>query len=60
MGQIQSGLRSAVRIAQGSHIKIHMTREIPVQVFFVLDLVDCTTSPVFLRIFMCVSMLILG
>lgn len=32
MGQIQSGLRSAVRIAQGSHIKIHMTREIPVQV----------------------------
>lgn len=32
LGQIQSGLRSAIRIVQGSHIKIHMNREVPVQV----------------------------
>ncbi|XP_055697747.1 diacylglycerol kinase theta isoform X7 [Phlebotomus papatasi] len=32
LGQIQSGLRSAIRIAQGGHIKIHMYSEIPVQV----------------------------
>jgi len=32
LGQIQSGLRSAIRIAQGSHIKINMKREVPVQV----------------------------
>ncbi|XP_023323725.1 diacylglycerol kinase theta [Eurytemora carolleeae] len=32
LGQIQSGLRSAIRIAQGSHLKIHMNREVPVQV----------------------------
>ncbi|GAB0100474.1 Diacylglycerol kinase [Sergentomyia squamirostris] len=32
LGQIQSGLRSAIRIAQGGHIKIHMFSEIPVQV----------------------------
>ena len=32
LGQIQSGLRSAVRIAQGGHIKIHLKSEIPVQV----------------------------
>ncbi|XP_040569190.1 diacylglycerol kinase theta isoform X2 [Lepeophtheirus salmonis] len=32
LGQIQSGLRSAIRIVQGSHIKIKMNSEIPVQV----------------------------
>ena len=32
LGQIQSGLRSAIRIVQGSHIKIHINSEIPVQV----------------------------
>ena len=32
LGKIQSGLRSAIRIVQGSHIKIHMTCEVPVQV----------------------------
>eukprot|EP00094_Tigriopus_californicus_P013915 TCALIF_13468-PA protein Name:"Similar to Dgkq Diacylglycerol kinase theta (Mus musculus)" AED:0.19 eAED:0.19 QI:0/0.93/0.75/1/0.93/0.87/16/63/974 len=32
MGQIQSGLRSAIRIIQGSHIKIKMNSELPVQV----------------------------
>ncbi|XP_045468940.1 diacylglycerol kinase theta isoform X5 [Harmonia axyridis] len=32
LGQIQSGLRSAMRIAQGGHIKIHLSSEIPVQV----------------------------
>ena len=32
LGKIQSGLRSAIRIVQGSHIKIHMNCEIPVQV----------------------------
>lgn len=32
LGQIQSGLRSAMRIAQGGHIKIHLNTEIPVQV----------------------------
>ncbi|XP_055297888.1 diacylglycerol kinase theta isoform X3 [Sitodiplosis mosellana] len=32
LGQIQSGLRSAMRIAQGGHIKIHSHSDIPVQV----------------------------
>ncbi|KAH9402749.1 hypothetical protein TYRP_015501 [Tyrophagus putrescentiae] len=32
MGQIQSGIRSAVRIAQGGHIKIKIQTEMPVQV----------------------------
>ena len=32
LGQIQSGLRSAIRIVQGSHIKIHMNCDVPVQV----------------------------
>jgi len=32
LGQIQSGLKSAIRIVQGSHIKIKTTTEIPVQV----------------------------
>ncbi|XP_039448499.1 diacylglycerol kinase theta isoform X2 [Culex pipiens pallens] len=32
LGQIQSGLRSAMRIAQGGHIKIHLHTDIPVQV----------------------------
>ncbi|XP_077284863.1 diacylglycerol kinase theta isoform X2 [Arctopsyche grandis] len=32
LGQIQSGLRSAMRIAQGGHIKIHLKSDIPVQV----------------------------
>ncbi|XP_050097601.1 diacylglycerol kinase theta isoform X1 [Anopheles aquasalis] len=32
LGQIQSGLRSAMRIAQGGHIKIHLHSDIPVQV----------------------------
>ncbi|CAH1127087.1 unnamed protein product [Ceutorhynchus assimilis] len=32
LGQIQSGLRSAMRIAQGKHIKIHLHADIPVQV----------------------------
>jgi len=32
LGQIQSGLRSAIRIVQGSHIKIHMSTDVPVQV----------------------------
>ncbi|XP_017770356.1 PREDICTED: diacylglycerol kinase theta isoform X2 [Nicrophorus vespilloides] len=32
LGQIQSGLRSAMRIAQGGHIKIHFHSDIPVQV----------------------------
>nr|CAD7568356.1 unnamed protein product [Timema californicum] len=32
LGQIQSGLRSAMRIAQGGHIKIHLNSDIPVQV----------------------------
>ena len=32
LGQIQSGLRAAIRIVQGSHIKIHMNSEVPVQV----------------------------
>ncbi|XP_070490042.1 diacylglycerol kinase theta isoform X5 [Chironomus tepperi] len=32
LGQIQSGLRSAMRIAQGGHIKIHLHSETPVQV----------------------------
>ncbi|KAJ8672787.1 hypothetical protein QAD02_004047 [Eretmocerus hayati] len=32
LGQIQSGLRNGVRIAQGGHIKIHMNSDIPVQV----------------------------
>ncbi|KAK0157190.1 hypothetical protein PV328_011767, partial [Microctonus aethiopoides] len=32
LGQIQSGLRTAVRIAQGGHIKIYLNADIPVQV----------------------------
>ncbi|XP_075976460.1 diacylglycerol kinase theta isoform X4 [Anticarsia gemmatalis] len=32
LGQIQSGLRGAMRIAQGGHIKINLKSEIPVQV----------------------------
>ncbi|BES91540.1 Diacylglycerol kinase [Nesidiocoris tenuis] len=32
LGQIQSGLRSATRIAQGGHIKIHISSDMPVQV----------------------------
>jgi diacylglycerol kinase (ATP) len=32
LGQIQSGLKSAIRIVQGSHIKIKTNTEIPVQV----------------------------
>ncbi|XP_073992573.1 diacylglycerol kinase theta isoform X4 [Rhodnius prolixus] len=32
LGQIQSGLRSAMRIAQGGHIKIHIHSDMPVQV----------------------------
>ncbi|GAB6028280.1 hypothetical protein CHUAL_002459 [Chamberlinius hualienensis] len=32
LGQIQSGLRSAMRIAQGGHIKIRLNSEMPVQV----------------------------
>ncbi|XP_060523914.1 diacylglycerol kinase theta [Cylas formicarius] len=32
LGQIQSGLRTAMRIAQGGHIKIHLSSDIPVQV----------------------------
>ncbi|XP_006562734.1 diacylglycerol kinase theta isoform X4 [Apis mellifera] len=32
LGQIQSGLRTAMRIAQGGHIKIHLYSDIPVQV----------------------------
>lgn len=30
-GQVQSGLRSGIRIAQGSYIRITMTKPIPVQ-----------------------------
>ncbi|XP_014599096.1 PREDICTED: diacylglycerol kinase theta isoform X4 [Polistes canadensis] len=32
LGQIQSGLRGAMRIAQGGHIKIRLNSDIPVQV----------------------------
>ncbi|XP_076356051.1 diacylglycerol kinase theta-like isoform X1 [Tachypleus tridentatus] len=32
MGQIQSGLRNAIRIAQGGHIRIRLNTEMPVQV----------------------------
>ncbi|XP_021950810.1 diacylglycerol kinase theta isoform X2 [Folsomia candida] len=32
LGQIQSGLRSAMRIAQGGHIKIRLNSDMPVQV----------------------------
>lgn len=32
LGQIQSGLRSATRIAQGGHIKIRLNTDLPVQV----------------------------
>jgi len=32
LGQIQSGLRSAIRIAQGGHIRIRMNTELPIQV----------------------------
>ncbi|XP_026882863.2 diacylglycerol kinase theta [Electrophorus electricus] len=32
MGQVQSGLRSGIRIAQGSYIRITLTKPIPVQV----------------------------
>ncbi|XP_063987789.1 diacylglycerol kinase theta isoform X4 [Diachasmimorpha longicaudata] len=31
LGQIQSGFRTAIRIAQGGHIKIHLNSDIPVQ-----------------------------
>ena len=36
LGQIQSGLRAAIRIVQGSHIKIHMNSDIPVQVLLIM------------------------
>ncbi|XP_076842546.1 diacylglycerol kinase theta isoform X2 [Brachyhypopomus gauderio] len=32
MGQVQSGLRSGIRIAQGSYVRITLTKAIPVQV----------------------------
>jgi diacylglycerol kinase (ATP) len=32
MGQIQSGLRGATRIAQGGHLRIHLLTDLPVQV----------------------------
>ncbi|KAI9576312.1 hypothetical protein GQX74_000107 [Glossina fuscipes] len=32
LGQIQSGIRTATRIAQGGHIKIHLYSDMPVQV----------------------------
>ncbi|XP_022709842.1 diacylglycerol kinase theta-like isoform X2 [Varroa jacobsoni] len=32
MGQIQGGMRSAIRIAQGGHLRIRMNTEMPVQV----------------------------
>ncbi|XP_022245665.1 diacylglycerol kinase theta-like, partial [Limulus polyphemus] len=32
MGQIQSGLRNAIRIAQGGHIRIRLNTDMPVQV----------------------------
>ncbi|XP_008484115.1 diacylglycerol kinase theta-like, partial [Diaphorina citri] len=32
LGQIQSGMRTATRIAQGGHIKIRLNSEMPVQV----------------------------
>ncbi|KFM60145.1 Diacylglycerol kinase theta, partial [Stegodyphus mimosarum] len=32
MGQIQSGLRSAIRIAQGGHLRIRLNTEVPIQV----------------------------
>ncbi|KAK7916229.1 hypothetical protein WMY93_011990 [Mugilogobius chulae] len=32
MGQVQSGLRSAIRIAQGNYIRLTVSKEIPVQV----------------------------
>ncbi|XP_070073395.1 diacylglycerol kinase theta isoform X4 [Drosophila takahashii] len=32
LGQIQSGIRTAMRIAQGGHIKIHLNTDMPVQV----------------------------
>lgn len=32
MGQIQSGMRSALRIAQGGHIRIQILTDLPVQV----------------------------
>ncbi|EDV94973.1 diacylglycerol kinase theta isoform X4 [Drosophila grimshawi] len=32
LGQIQSGIRTAMRIAQGGHIKIHLKTDMPVQV----------------------------
>nr|CAG4644551.1 EOG090X00MP [Leptodora kindtii] len=32
LGQIQSGLRSAIRIAQGGHIRIRLNSELPIQV----------------------------
>ena len=38
LGQIQSGLRAAIRIVQGSHIKIHMNSDIPVQVLLIFFL----------------------
>lgn len=32
LGQIQSGLRSGIRIAQGGHIKIHLNIKTPIQI----------------------------
>ena len=32
LGQIQSGLRSSIRVAQGGHIRIHLHTDMPVQV----------------------------
>jgi len=32
LGQIQSGLRSSIRVAQGGHIRIHLNTDMPVQV----------------------------
>ncbi|KAK2179943.1 hypothetical protein NP493_466g05012 [Ridgeia piscesae] len=32
LGQIQSGLRGAIRIAQGGHMRIHLLTDLPVQV----------------------------
>lgn len=32
LGQIQSGIRNGVRIAQGGHIKIHLRSDMAVQV----------------------------
>ena len=45
LGQIQSGLRAAIRIVQGSHIKIHMNSDVPVQVmhyFYLMTTNNCS------------------